>query len=149
LDPTLKLFQRMRSKTIEQLDCVPDRLLMTVSPDNRTVAQLFAHINDGVCIWMRGQTDRWTSAELGEEEQHSREKLREALVESGKNLLHLFTVNNGELLIQEVSPIGNGADLLCYLAAHEAHHHGEIATLVLQAGQKEVHKKLWAEGKEI
>jgi uncharacterized damage-inducible protein DinB len=139
----------MRSKTIELLDCVPDRLLTIVSTDDRTVAQLFAHINDGVCIWMRGQSDRWTCAELGEEEQHSREKLREALVESGKSVLQLFTVNNGALLIQEVSPIGNGADLLCYLGAHEAHHHGEIATLVLQAGQKEVHKKLWAEGKEI
>jgi uncharacterized damage-inducible protein DinB len=139
----------MRSKTIELLDCVPDSLLTVVSPDNRTVAQLFAHINDGVCIWMRGHSDHWPSAEIGEQEQHSREKLREALVESGKSVLQLFTVNNGELLLKEVPLIGSGADLLCYLGAHEAHHHGEIATLSLQAGQAEVHTKLWSEGREI
>jgi uncharacterized damage-inducible protein DinB len=149
LDPTLKLFQRMRSKTIELLDCVPDEFLSTISADKRTVAQIFAHIHDGVCIWMRGHADHWKCEELGETVQHPREKLRDALVESGKGVLLHFTSGDGEPLQREVSLIGNGADLVCYLAAHEAHHHGEIATLVLQAGQTEVHTKLWSEGKEI
>lgn len=139
----------MRSKTIELLDCVPDEFLCCKSADNRTVAQIFAHIHDGVCIWMKSHSESWPCDEIGETHQHAREKLREALVESGKGLMNLFGSSNNDFLISDISIVGTGADLICYLAAHEAHHHGEIATLVLQAGQSEVHKSIWSEGKEI
>lgn len=139
----------MRSKTIELLDCVPDEFLTCKSADNRTVAQIFAHIHDGVCIWMKSHSESWPCDEIGETHQHAREKLREALVESGKGLMNLFGSSNNDFLISDISIVGTGADLICYLAAHEAHHHGEIATLVLQAGQSEVHKSIWSEGKEI
>lgn len=139
----------MRSKTIELLDCVPDEFLTYKSVNDRTVAQIFAHIHDGVCLWMKSNSENWPCEEIGETQHHARAKLREALIESGKRLMSIAGSSNTDFLNNEFSMVGTGADLICYLAVHEAHHHGEIATLVLQAGQSEVHKSIWSEGKDI
>jgi uncharacterized damage-inducible protein DinB len=149
LDPLIQLFKRMRSKTVELLDCVPDELMAAKSPDGRSVAALFAHVHDGLCLWMRSATSRWKREEIGDRAEPSREDLRKALVESCNEVVRLFTEEEGRLMNEDVPPVGTGADLIGYMVAHEAHHHGEIYATLQLHGHTEFHHKLWHQGDEV
>ena len=139
----------MRSKTVELLDSVPDELMAVKSPDGRSISQLFAHIHDGLCLWMRNATDGWSRTAFGGDAEPSKEELRDALVEGSKDVVRLFTESDGELMIQEVPPVGTGADLIGYMVVHEAHHHGELYTTLQHHGHTEFHHKLWHQGDRI
>jgi uncharacterized damage-inducible protein DinB len=145
----IQLFKRMRSKTVELLDCVPDELMAARSPDGRSISSLFAHIHDGLCLWMRGASPRWKRQEFGNEAKPSREELRRALVDGCNDMVRLFTDNEGRLMSEETPPVGCGADLIGYMVAHEAHHHGEIYTTLQLHGHTKFHHRLWHQGDEV
>jgi len=149
LDPLIKLFKRMRSKTIELLDCVPDNLMGAKSPDGRSVSGLFAHIHDGLCLWMRSATADWRHEGFGESAEPPKEELRAALVEGCEELVQHFSEGDGRLMGEEIPPVGTGADLIGYMVAHEAHHHGEIYTTLQQHGHTEFKHRLWHQGDEV
>ena len=139
----------MRSKTVELLDSVPDELMAVRSPDGRSISQLFAHIHDGLCLWMRSATSGWTYREFGDNAEPPKEELRATLVEGCEELVRHFSEEDGWLMREDIPPVGTGADLLGYMVAHEAHHHGEIYTTLQQHGHTDFHHKLWHQGDEV
>ena len=139
----------MRSKTVELLDCVPDELMAAESPDGRTVSRLFAHIHDGLCLWMRSATSGWKREAFGDDVEPSKEYLRKALVEGCTELVQHFSEGDGRLMREDVPPVGTGADLIGYMVAHEAHHHGEIYTTLQHHGHTEFRHRLWHQGDEV
>jgi len=139
----------MRSKTVELLDSVPDELMAVKSPDGRSVSQLFTHIHDGLCLWMRSATSGWKHEAFGDNAGPSKEDLRTALVEGCTELVQHFSEGDGRLMKEEVPPVGTGADLIGYMVAHEAHHHGEIYTILQLHGHTEFRQKLWHQGDSV
>jgi uncharacterized damage-inducible protein DinB len=149
LDPIIRLFTRMRSKTIELLDNMPPEHLKLQSPDVRTLGEIFAHVHNSLCDWMEGIDRRWKCSRLPEEQEHDPAALRGALVDSGNRLTSLFSEADHELLRRDVGHVGTGADFVGYMVVHEAHHHGEMAIILLENGHRELFRKLWYQGDEI
>jgi len=139
----------MRSRTIDLLDCCPEELLSLKSADGRTLAQVFAHVHDGLCTWMEGACEHWSAQRFGESAQPSYAELRAALVASGRETVAVFRGRNGQLLERLVPPVGTGADLIGYMVAHEAHHHGEVSTVLLLHHHGELYRRLWHHGDDI
>ncbi len=149
LDPMIRLFTRMRSKTVELVDNMLSEHLQLESPDVRTVGEILAHIHNSLCDWMVGIDDRWKCSKVPNDKVHDQAELRKALVSSGNHLTSLFSDADSALLRRNMGHVGTGADFIGYMVAHEAHHHGEMAIILLANGHRKLFRKLWHEGNEI
>ena len=144
--------ERMNQMLIEQLD--PAAWQAKTPGKVRSIAAIFTHVHNVRVKWIRltaphlkvpAQLNRacctpeQVSAGLAESAARCAEMLAEALGEDGGRI-KMFHRDGW------TRPWPVGAEMLCYMLSHEAHHRGQVCMLVHQLGYRlpnEVTSGMW------
>jgi uncharacterized damage-inducible protein DinB len=144
--------ERMNQLLIENLDPVAWRA--KPAGKARTIAKIFTHMHNVRCKWVRltaphlkvpaqlhrsSCTPKQARGGLAESAARCTEMLAEALGGAGR--IKKFRRDGW------AQPWPVGAEMLCYMLAHEAHHRGQVCMLAHQMGFKLLNKvtsRMWS-----
>ena len=137
---TFAASDRMNQSLIEHLD--PDAWRAKPPGKARTIAAIFTHMHNVRCKWIRltaphlkiprqlnraDCTRRQACAALAESAGRCAEMLAEALGGAGGRIEKFHRDGWAR-------PWPAGAEMLCYMLSHEAHHRGQVCMLAHQMG---------------
>lgn len=112
------------------------------SRKGRTIADIFAHVHNVRCKWLRLSAPRLKLPERLDRRRCTQKEVRKALAEStlgcSEMLAGLLGVpaSRVQSFLRDgwARPWRPGAAMLAYMIAHEAHHRGQVCMLAHQLG---------------
>jgi uncharacterized damage-inducible protein DinB len=140
-------FARVREKTIELFEQMPDEMLgRKADGEDMTLGWLFMHIADGPDWWMEHCMQDGRGWIYPGDGPFQGEEIKGALQASLRRITEFFQAGDGERMGEsfELDPektegegCWTGRNRVLYLAAHEVHHRGKMVLALRQWGADE------------
>src|SRR5208282_1329246 len=130
---------RMNQILIEHLD--PTAWRAKPPGKTRTIAAIFTHMHNVRCKWVRLTAPHLKVPRQLKRSHCTPAQARAALAESGARCAEMLAEALGgggsiEMFLRDgwARPWPVGAEMLCYMISHEAHHRGQVCMLAHQLG---------------
>lgn len=125
------------------IDCLDSAVWNSKAPGNtRSIVAIFTHMHNVRCKWIRLTAPHLKVPAKLERTQCSKPQAQKSLGQSAARCAEMLeeALGSGERRIKKFrrdgwgKPWPVGAEMLCYMLAHEAHHRGQICMLAHQLG---------------
>jgi uncharacterized damage-inducible protein DinB len=135
--------ERTNQMLIEHLDRAAWNAKLPAKPAGkvRTIAAIFTHMHNVRCKWVRLTAPHLKVPPQLNRTHCTQQQARAALAESAPRCAEMLAEALGgrgrvEKFVKDgwAQPWPVGAEMLCYMVAHEAHHRGQVCMLAHQLG---------------